>query len=393
MLYLTVKEAAQKWGLGTRVVTLYCAENKIEGVIKRGNLWLIPEHAQRPTDNRRRVQPAPQSSLSEDLARLLAATTGAMPCDNPDAVLDTVNEERMRLQYEGEIAYLRGDFRATMACFQRTRGDDAARLRACPVTIAAAISLGDYGAYTEIDAYLKKCAEAYKGSGAAAIAELALATAAVSIIAPNMAPDWLKEGDFSALAPPVRPNALYLRAKYFHCLHKYDAMLAVAQTALTLSAQPQGFTTTDIYLRVTCAVACHCLGCDDEARRWLAEAMHLALPHGFITPFAEVVTTLGGLMEECLEREFPSCRGAVLGQWQRTWKNWIAFHNQFTKDNITLMLTLREYHLALLVAQRVPYAEIARQHCISVGRLKNIMLEIYEKLFISGREELVKYIM
>ena len=393
ILYLTVKEAAEKWGVGTRIVTLYCAENKIEGVVKRGNLWLIPEHARRPTDKRRREQPAPRPSLSEDLAHLLAATDGTMPHGNPDTVLNTVNEERIRLQYEGEIAYLRGDFPMTMACFQRTRGDDAAKLRACPAAIAASISLGDYPAYTEIEDYLKKCAEVHKGSGAAAIAEHALATAAVSIIAPNMAPDWLKEGDFSALAPQAKPNALYLRAKYFQCLHKYEVMLAMAQTALTLSTQPQGFTTTDIYLRVTCAVACHCLGRDDEARRWLLEAMRLALPHGFITPFAEVVTALGGLLEQCLEREFPACRDTVLGQWKRTWKNWIAFHNQFTKDNITLMLTLREYHLALLVAQRVPYAKIARQHCISVGRLKNIMLEIYEKLYISGREELVKYIM
>ncbi len=69
------------------------------------------------------------------------------------------------------------------------------------------------------------------------------------------------------------------------------------------------------------------------------------------------------------------------------------FPQPFSKDNITLMLTLREYHLAVLVAHRVPYAKIARQHHISVGRLKNIMLEIYEKLFISGREELERYIL
>lgn len=393
MLYLTVKEAAEKWGLGTRIVTLYCAENKIEGAVKRGNLWLIPEHTRRPADKRRREQPAPQPSLSDELARLLEGAAVPMPIHSPDAILDTVREERLSLQYEAELSYLRGDFARTMRCYQRAAGDDAARLRACPAAIAAAISLGDYAAYTEIDAYLKKCAETHKGSGAAAFAEQALATAAVSIVAPNMAPDWLKEGDFSTLAPQARPNALYLRAKYFHCLHKYEAMLAVAQTALTLSAQPRGFTTTDIYLRVTCAVACHCLGRDDEARRWLLEAMRICLPHGFVTPFAEVVTALGGLMEQCLELEYPACRDAVLEQWKLTWKNWIAFHNQFTKDNITLMLTLREYHLALLVTQRVPYAEIARKHGISVGRLKNIMLEIYEKLYISGREELAKYIM
>ena len=80
-------------------------------------------------------------------------------------------------------------------------------------------------------------------------------------------------------------------------------------------------------------------------------------------------------------------------QWERTWKNWIIFHNQFTKDNITLILSLREYHLAVLVARRVPYAKIAKQYGISVGRLKNIMLEIREKLFLSNREELEKFIL
>lgn len=393
MLYLTVKEAAEKWGLGTRIITLYCAENKIEGVVKRGNLWLIPEHARRPADKRRRKQPAPEPSLAEDLAHLLAATTLPMPEGNPDAILNAIDEDRMRLIYEAELAYLRGDFPTTMACFQRTQGDDAARLRACPAAIAASISLGDYRAYTEIDAYLKSFVKANKGSDIAVYTELALATAAVSVIAPNMAPDWLKEGDLRFLPVQARQNALYLRAKYFHCTGRYEAMLAVAQTALTLSASDQGITPHDIYLRVMCAAACHSLERDDEARRWLLEAMRIALPHGFISPFAEIVTAFGGLMEQCLEREFPACRDAVLGQWNRTWKNWITFHNQFTKDNITLMLTLREYHLALLVAQRVPYAKIARQHCISVGRLKNIMLEIYEKLYISGREELVKYIM
>jgi DNA-binding CsgD family transcriptional regulator len=169
-------------------------------------------------------------------------------------------------------------------------------------------------------------------------------------------------------------------------------MLAVAQTALALSSPEQGITLTDIYLRVTCAVACHAMEREDEAKRWLRGAMRIALPPGFITPFSEVVTALGGLVEQCLEREFPGCYDAAIEQWKRTWKNWITFHNQFTKDHITLMLSLREYHIALLVAQRVPYANIAKQYCISVGRLKNIMLEIYEKLYISGRDELAKYV-
>lgn len=389
MEYISATEASEKWGVSTRQVQRLLADNRIPRAKKHGRSWMIPRDAEKPLDPRSNL---PQKSLSLDLADVIACTTVPMPEDNPLAILDTVKEERQRLQYEGELAYLCGDFKKTMRCYQRTEGDEAAKLRASMMAVAAAISLGDYRGYMKIESYLKGCIKANQGSDIAVIADLALASVAVSVTAPNMVPDWLKEGYFSTHPVLAAPYTLYLRAKYFHCIGRYESMLAVAQTALTLSASEQGITFSDIYLRVTCAVACHQLDRDDTAKRWLLEAMRMYLPHGFITPFAEVITQLGGLAERCLEQEFPDYYDAVIEQWKGTVKNWITFHNQFTKDNITLMLTRREYHLALLVARRVPYAEIARQHCISVGRLKNIMLEIYGKLHISSRDELARYV-
>ncbi|MDF3005697.1 MAG: hypothetical protein K0S22_2169 [Oscillospiraceae bacterium] len=393
MEYITAGEAAKKWGVSGRSITYHLIAGRIPGAVKKGKLWLIPADAQRPANKRRCGQALPEQSLSSDLSYVLASTTVPMPNHDPDAVLDSVREDRLRLEYEAELAYLRGDFERTMRCYQRTEGDDAARLRACPVAIAAAISMGDYRAYTAIESVLKGYIKANKGSAGAAVAELSLATAAVSVTAPNMAPEWLKDGNLSALPPQVRPNALYLRAKYLYCIGQFNAALAVAQTALVLSAPERGLTLTDLYLRLTCVVAFYALEQKEEARRWLLSTMHLALPHGFITPFAELVSELGGLVEACLEQAFPDYHNAVILQWKNTVKNWITFHNQFTRDNITLMLSLRECHLAMLVARRVPYEKIAREHCISVGRLKNIMLEIYEKLHISGRDELAKYIL
>jgi hypothetical protein len=131
-----------------------------------------------------------------------------------------------------------------MRCYQRTALDDAARLRVCPVVVAAAISLGDYNTYMQIEAYLREKAAGKDSS--AAYAELALATAAVSVIAPNMAPEWLKKGDLSALHPQAWPLALYLRAKYFQCVGQFEAMLAVAETVLSLSSPEGGITPADI---------------------------------------------------------------------------------------------------------------------------------------------------
>ena len=53
MDYLTVKEMAEKWGITSRMVTVYCNENRVPGAIKKGNLWLIPEDSQKPYDNRK----------------------------------------------------------------------------------------------------------------------------------------------------------------------------------------------------------------------------------------------------------------------------------------------------------------------------------------------------
>ena len=53
MEYYTVKEMGEKWGLSSRMVTVYCNEGRIPGAIKKGNLWLVPSDAEKPNDNRK----------------------------------------------------------------------------------------------------------------------------------------------------------------------------------------------------------------------------------------------------------------------------------------------------------------------------------------------------
>lgn len=52
MKYMKVSKAAEKWGLSTRRVRLLCAENRIEGLTRKGNLYMIPEDVPRPADSR-----------------------------------------------------------------------------------------------------------------------------------------------------------------------------------------------------------------------------------------------------------------------------------------------------------------------------------------------------
>ena len=53
MEYLTAKEMAQKWNISSRMVAYDCKSGKIPGAIKKGKTWLLPVHAERPSDGRR----------------------------------------------------------------------------------------------------------------------------------------------------------------------------------------------------------------------------------------------------------------------------------------------------------------------------------------------------
>jgi DNA-binding CsgD family transcriptional regulator len=211
------------------------------------------------------------------------------------------------------------------------------------------------------------------------------------MFAPEMAPGWLKVGDYTRLPEETLPFALYLRVKYLQNRADYPQMLAVAQTTITF-LKGKGVVMY-IELLLMCASACVGLGERDRAREYLLEALALGMPYGFITPFVENVANLTGLVEECVERRYPDAYGALLAQWQYTWKNWALFHNRFARDNVPLILTLRELRIATLAASRMPYAQIARQECLSVGRVRNIVQEIYGKLLISSRDELAALVL
>ncbi len=52
MKYIKVSEAATKWGISARRVRLLCEQGRIAGVERKGNLYMIPEDAERPIDAR-----------------------------------------------------------------------------------------------------------------------------------------------------------------------------------------------------------------------------------------------------------------------------------------------------------------------------------------------------
>ena len=54
--YITVQEAADKWGITPRQVHILCKSNRIVGATRMSRIWIIPEDAEKPTNDKRRVE-------------------------------------------------------------------------------------------------------------------------------------------------------------------------------------------------------------------------------------------------------------------------------------------------------------------------------------------------
>ena len=50
--FMTLKETSSKWGISARRINTLCSEGRIPGAAKIGNMWVIPEGAEKPKDER-----------------------------------------------------------------------------------------------------------------------------------------------------------------------------------------------------------------------------------------------------------------------------------------------------------------------------------------------------
>jgi len=53
MDYISISEAAAKWGITRRRVQVLCNEGRIPGLTKFGKAWAIPQNVEKPADARK----------------------------------------------------------------------------------------------------------------------------------------------------------------------------------------------------------------------------------------------------------------------------------------------------------------------------------------------------
>lgn len=52
MEYMSITQAAEKWGITPRRIQVLCKEERVPGAIRIGYVWAIPADAEKPKDAR-----------------------------------------------------------------------------------------------------------------------------------------------------------------------------------------------------------------------------------------------------------------------------------------------------------------------------------------------------
>ena len=348
MSYRSARETAAAWGVSDRQIQRLLHDGRISGAQKFGGSWMIPADAKKPGDLRRERR-ADGDAPSNYLACCLLSYVIPMPIDDPDAVLPTLPDDRQRAQYKAELSYYRGDFDAVKRYYETVSPSDDTYLCASTIAIVAAMSTGDYELFSRIDRAVKSLAASSASRRTAYVASIVPSLAAACQNAPELAPDWLRRGDFSGFPPESYPMLSFMYLKYMQSVGNAQGLLAAGRLALSLWRREGYISSNEIYIMTLCACACYALDMPAAAEKYLEESIALCQRFGFVSPLGEYSTWVGGLLELKLKKSSPEFEARVLEHIRLTLKNWLFFHNEFAKGNAPLILSAKEYQLALLL--------------------------------------------
>ncbi len=93
-MFMTAKEASEKWGISDRRIRVLCSEGKIPGAYQEGRGWKIPADAQKPADGRYRLR----ESLLAQIERKKAELDNKRPLTEGEL-------ERLREEFVVEYTY------------------------------------------------------------------------------------------------------------------------------------------------------------------------------------------------------------------------------------------------------------------------------------------------
>ena len=401
MNMITVKQAAEKWGVTPRRVQALCKEGKIKGAQRWERTWMIPAHAVLPSTAKGDVphMPMPKKSPFLDMTNIYNTAGDA---DGRAAMLEN-NPEAFAL-LEAQLAYRRGEIYKVYdhaRYFLSAHSGFYAILGGGMLLALCAIWRGDMELWVEAKRHI--CSAPCESEVQRDMISLALAIVDSSVYDNKDYPEWFKRGNFEALPPDAHPAAKVFYTKYlymsafgiaskqidFEGIQGLALMRLIPKTIEPMISQAVVDKTIlpEIFLRLSCAVAYYNSGDREHAIVHMDKAIALALADRLYGVLVEYVRHFDGLLEERIALVDPSAVENIKELYGVYSVGWSKLSGAVRNRNIAANLTAREREVAKLVTFGFTSKEIASMLYIAESTVKQTVLRVVQKTGVKDRSE------
>ena len=399
--YLSLREAAQKWGVSERRINQYCTEGRIAGAQRIGKAWAIPSNAQKPGDPRRMRQqekiPPLQTSAGGRLnhANLMPLMNTAFVPGNCQAAALAMTPGPRRDIALAEYHYFSGqpEAAAKEAEAYLTSPDIGAKLSACLIYAYANLSLGRIPrarfALDELNAALASAGKESPEFRAAAAFVASAGAVLLHLPMPDKQPEI--ESFLPLLPPGLRAFALYVQAHYLYLKKEYSKSAGTVEATLAMGAS--AYPIPAIYLHLVAVMDYMSLKQSEQAQGHLLTAWEMARPDDLIEGFGEHHGLLGAMLEAVIKPKWPEDFKRIIDITYRFSSGWRRVHNPITGHDVADDLTTTEFAIAMLAARNWTTQEIAEHLNISVNTVKSHISEAMRKLNVRNRKSLKQYML
>lgn len=401
MEMMTVKEAAEKWGVTSRRVQGLCKEGKIKGVERWERTWMIPRHAVLPSSSSEKNPhiPMPRRTPFLDMTDLYSAPGCA---EQSISMLENNYEAHSLL--EAFIDYRRGEIDKVYEktrYFLKAHSGFYAILGGGILLALCAIWRGDIFLFNDAKRHI--CEAPSQTDSDREIISLTLAVVDSTVYDNKDFPDWFRRGCFEKLPSDSHPAAKVFYIKYLYMTAfalasnqmKIDDMSGLAfmkvipyiiepmisQAVVDKTILPEA------YLRLSCAVAYHNAGNRDRAVEHIDKAIKLTLPDRLYGVLTEYVRHFDGLLEERIDLVDKNATEIVKELYKTYSIGWSKLSGAVRNRAIAANLTSREREVAKLAAFGYTSKDIAAMLFISESTVKQTVLRVVQKTGVKDRTE------
>ena len=403
MEYITVSEAAKKWGVSSRRVQMLCNEERIKGAVRFGPIWKIPSTAVLPNAKNKTEDPhlpMPRKSPFLDMTDLYNKEGGADECAEM-----LINQPEAHALFEAQIAFRRGEIEKVYEqarYFLNAHSGFYAILGGGMLLAQCAIWRGDLYLWKEAKQHI--CEAPCKDAHDRELVSLALAIIDSSIYDNKGYPEWFKLGNFEELPGDAHPAA-----KVFYIKYLYMAAYSIATKQIKLEgveglalmrmlpntiepmisqAVIDNTILPEMYLRMSCAVAYYNSGNTDRAILHMDKAVRLALADGMYGFLAEYLRHFEKLLEQRIALQDESAVLIVRSLYAVYSIGWTRLSSQVReKANVVVTLDENERQIVKLCAFGYTNKEIAAMLYTSESTISHAITRILNKTGLLNKKE------